>query len=121
MADNRPPDYKLRLKRLEERYEQEKAQRKEKERKLSERRKRESGIWKRRNGTEQREKHLDRRRQAEERNRQTSFTELLQHCHGLLCLRLRVERPSRSTTGKIPLPSEKFPLSLFVEIYRVDR
>jgi hypothetical protein len=33
MADNSPPDYKLRLKRLEERYEQEKAQRKEEEEK----------------------------------------------------------------------------------------
>ncbi|KAJ5726573.1 uncharacterized protein N7483_007930 [Penicillium malachiteum] len=50
----------------------------------------------------------ERRKQAEERNQQTSFTELLQHCHNILSRQLRVETPSRSTTGKIPLPTGKF-------------
>lgn len=57
---------------------------------------------------EREKQELVRRRQAEERNRQTSFTELLQHCHDLLSRRLRVETPSRSTTGKIPLPTGKY-------------
>ena len=94
MADNSSPDYKLRLKQLEERYEQEKSQRKqaeEREKQAEEREKREA----------------EGRRQAEERNQQTSFTELLQHCHDLLSRQLRVESPSRSTTGKIPLPTGK--------------
>ncbi|KAJ5588790.1 hypothetical protein N7537_011468 [Penicillium hordei] len=58
---------------------------------------------------EEREKQeAERRRQAEERNQQTSFTELLQNCHDLLSRQLRVETPSRSTTGKIPLPTGKY-------------
>ncbi|OQE00696.1 hypothetical protein PENVUL_c047G03697, partial [Penicillium vulpinum] len=57
---------------------------------------------------EEREKQeAERRRQAEERNQHTSFTELLQHCHDLISRRLRVETPSRSTTGKIPPPTGK--------------
>ena len=55
---------------------------------------------------EEREKQeAEVRRQAEERTQQTSFSELLQHCHDLLSRQLRVETPSRSTTGKIPLPA----------------
>lgn len=84
-------DYKLRLKRLEERYEQEKTQRKEEENK--------------------RKQKFERRRQAEEHNRRTSFTELLQHCHDLLSRQLRVETPSRSTTGRIPLSTGKYCLT----------
>lgn len=34
--------------------------------------------------------------------------EFLRHSHGLLCQPLRVETPSRSTTGKIPLPTGKY-------------
>ncbi|KAJ6119083.1 hypothetical protein N7471_013034 [Penicillium samsonianum] len=56
---------------------------------------------------EGRRQETERRRQAEERNQQASFTELLQHCHDLLSGQLRVETPSRSTTGKIPLPTGK--------------
>ena len=94
MADNSSPDYKLRLKQLEERYEQEKSQRKQEE--------------ERRKQAEEREKQeAEGRRQAEERNQQTSFAELLQHCHDLLSRQLRAETPSRSTTGKIPLPTGK--------------
>ncbi|KAJ5742397.1 uncharacterized protein N7511_011416 [Penicillium nucicola] len=48
------------------------------------------------------------RRLAEERNRPTTFTELIQHCHVLLSRSLRVDSPSRSTTGKIPLPTGKY-------------
>lgn len=57
---------------------------------------------------EGRRHEVERRRQAEERNQQTSFTELLQKCHDLLSRQLRVETPSRSTTGNIPLPTGKY-------------
>ncbi|KAJ5559456.1 hypothetical protein N7513_001855 [Penicillium frequentans] len=50
----------------------------------------------------------ERRKEAEERNRQTSFTELLRHCHDTISRQLRVQTPSRSTTGKIPAPTGKF-------------
>ena len=71
MADNSSPDYKLRLKQLEEKYEQEKSQRKRAE--------------ERQKQAEEREKQgAEGRRHAEERNQQTSFTELLQHCHDLI-------------------------------------
>ncbi|KAJ5350271.1 hypothetical protein N7541_007998 [Penicillium brevicompactum] len=50
----------------------------------------------------------EREKQAEERTRQTTLTELIQHCHVLLSRSLRVDSPSRSTTGKIPLPKGKY-------------
>ncbi|CAG8161735.1 unnamed protein product, partial [Penicillium nalgiovense] len=49
-----------------------------------------------------------RREQAEERTRPTTFVEFLRHSHDLLSRPLRVETPSRSTTGKIPLPTGKY-------------
>ncbi|CAP95263.1 hypothetical protein EN45_067460 [Penicillium chrysogenum] len=87
MADHSSPNYKdLYLKAEEGRKQAE-----EREKRAGEREKQEA----------------ERRRQAEERNQQTSFTELLQHSHDLLSRQLRVETPSRSTTGKIPLPTGK--------------
>lgn len=108
MADNSFPDYKLRLKQLEERYEQEKSQRKQEEerRKQAEEREKQEAEG-RREEAEGRRQEAEGRRQAEERNQQTSFTELLQHCHDLISRQLRIETPSRSTTGKIPLPTGK--------------
>ncbi|KAF7133902.1 hypothetical protein CNMCM5793_005368 [Aspergillus hiratsukae] len=57
----------------------------------------------------------DRQRQAEERereererNRPTTFGEFIRHCHDLLWRPLRVEVPSRSTTGTIPPPTGKY-------------
>ena len=50
----------------------------------------------------------ERREQAEERTRPTTFVEFLRHSHDLLSRPLRVETPSRSTTGKIPLPTGKY-------------
>ncbi|KAJ9477310.1 hypothetical protein VN97_g13206, partial [Penicillium thymicola] len=57
---------------------------------------------------ERRKQEAEGRRQAEERTRQTTFTELIQHCHVRLSRSLRVDSPSRSTTGKIPLPKGKY-------------
>ncbi|KAJ6096609.1 hypothetical protein N7486_007355 [Penicillium sp. IBT 16267x] len=50
----------------------------------------------------------EREKQAEERNQQTSFTELLRHCHDTISRQLRIQTPSRSTSGKIPAPTGKF-------------
>jgi hypothetical protein len=108
MADNSSPDYRLRLKQLEERFEQEKSQRKRAEERQQQAEEREKQAEERKKQAEEREKlETERRRQVEERNQQTSFTELLQHCHNLISRQLRVETPSRSTTGKIPLPTGK--------------
>ncbi|KAJ5152424.1 hypothetical protein N7492_009704 [Penicillium capsulatum] len=56
---------------------------------------------------EGRKQEKERRERAEERTRPTRFVELLRHSHNLLSRPLRVETPSRSTTGKIPLPTGK--------------
>ena len=88
MADHSSPDYKDLYLRAEEGRKQAEEKRKQ---------------------AEDREKQeAEGRRQAEQRNQRTTFTELLQHCHGLLSRQLRVETPSRSTTGKIPLPTGKY-------------
>lgn len=50
----------------------------------------------------------ERRKQAEERTRRSTFTQFLRHCHNLLSRPLRVETPSRSMAGTIPLPKGKF-------------
>ncbi|KAL4924650.1 uncharacterized protein BDV17DRAFT_208325 [Aspergillus undulatus] len=50
----------------------------------------------------------ERRKQAEERTQKTTLPELLRYSHDLLSQPLRVETPSRSTTGQIPLPTGKY-------------
>src|SRR5213595_2275752 len=70
----------------------------------------------RQNQAEERRKEAEeRRKQAEdegrldrERNRPTTFVEFIRLCHNLLSRPLRVELPSRSTTGTIPLPTGKY-------------
>ncbi|KAJ5129287.1 uncharacterized protein N7515_005326 [Penicillium bovifimosum] len=58
---------------------------------------------------EERLKQLEeRQKQVEELIRPTTFVEFLRHSHNLLSRPLRVETPSRSTTGKIPLPTGKY-------------
>lgn len=49
-----------------------------------------------------------RREQAECEGRKTTFQELLYYSHKLLWSPLKVETPSRSTTGTIPLPTGKY-------------
>ncbi|RDH26329.1 hypothetical protein BDQ94DRAFT_178272 [Aspergillus welwitschiae] len=46
-------------------------------------------------------------RQERERNRPTTFSEFIRHCHDLLWRPLRAQTLSRSTTGKIPAPIGK--------------
>ena len=49
----------------------------------------------------------ERERQERERNWLTTFPEFVQYCHNLLWKSLRVQIPSRSTTGQIPYPTGK--------------
>ncbi|CAG7993032.1 unnamed protein product [Penicillium nalgiovense] len=88
MADPSFPDYKTLYLQAEERRKQE--------------------AEGRRQAEEREKQEAEGRRQAEERTRQTTFTELIQHCHVRLSRSLRVDSPSRSTTGKIPLPKGKY-------------
>ncbi|KAJ6123323.1 hypothetical protein N7512_005788 [Penicillium capsulatum] len=81
MADNSSPDYKSLYLQAEERRRQEEERRKQAE---------------------------DEGRRERERNQQTTFMEFMRHCHNLLSRPLRIETPSRSTTGTIPLPKGKF-------------
>lgn len=57
---------------------------------------------------ERRKQAEDERRRERERNRKTTFVELLYYCHKLLWSPLKVETPSRSTTGTMPLPTGKY-------------
>ncbi|KAJ5143699.1 uncharacterized protein N7515_002486 [Penicillium bovifimosum] len=101
MADHSSPNYKdlyLKAEKRRKQAEEREKQAEEREKQAGEREKQEA---------EGRRQEAERRRQAEEHNQQTSFTELLQHCHDLLSRQLRVETPTRSTTGKIPLPTGK--------------
>ena len=102
MADNNSPDYKALFLQAEKRREEAEERQKEEE--------------ERRKQAEERQKQEEeRRKQAEERQKQlqelsqpTTFLEFLGHSHDLLSRPLRVETPSRSTTGKIPLPTGKY-------------
>ncbi|CAG8896322.1 unnamed protein product [Penicillium egyptiacum] len=57
---------------------------------------------------ERRRQEEERRKRAEERTQPTTFLEFLRHSHNVLSRPLRVETPSRSTSGKIPLPTGKY-------------
>ena len=62
---------------------------------------------------EEKRQEAELRRRAEQGIQRTTFKELVQHCHNLLSRPLRAEEPSRSTTGKIPVPTGKYcPLRL---------
>lgn len=88
MADNGYPDYKSLFLQAEERLKQEEERRKQEE--------------------ERRKQAEEEGRRERERNRQTTLDEFICHCHDLLSRPLRVEFPSRSTTGTIPLPTGKY-------------
>ncbi|KAJ5420097.1 hypothetical protein N7465_002616 [Penicillium sp. CMV-2018d] len=69
----------------------------------------------RKQAEESRKQAEERRKQAEEkgrldreRNRPTTFVEFIRLCHNLLSRPLRVELPSSSTTGTIPIPTGKY-------------
>ncbi|CAL5871543.1 uncharacterized protein PFLUO_LOCUS5796 [Penicillium psychrofluorescens] len=102
MADNSSPDYKSLYLQAEERRKQAEEQRKQAE---EQQKQAEDG---RRREKERREQAEAEGRQDKERTRRTTLTEIMRHCHNLLSRPLRVETPSRSTTGAIPLPTGKY-------------
>ncbi|KAJ5337313.1 uncharacterized protein N7506_005335 [Penicillium brevicompactum] len=116
MASPNLPDYQTlylqaeeRRRQAEEREKQEAEGRRQAEEREKQAEEREKQAEEREKQAEEREKReAEGRRRAEERTRQTTFTELIQHCHVLLSRSLRVNSPSRSTTGKIPLPKGKY-------------
>ncbi|KAL4817408.1 hypothetical protein BDW67DRAFT_35327 [Aspergillus spinulosporus] len=116
MPDNSTPDYKSLFLQAEERRKQEEERRKQEEERRKqeeERRKQEEERRKQaedegRRERERRKQEEERRKQAEERTRQTTFMELMRYSHDLLSRPLRVETPSRSTTGKISPPKGKY-------------
>ncbi|KXL49182.1 hypothetical protein M433DRAFT_151893 [Acidomyces richmondensis BFW] len=109
MADNNSPDYKALFLQAEERRKQEEERRKQAEdegRREKERRKQEE--VRRKQEEERRKQAEDERGREKERTRPTTFMELMRLSHTSLSRPLRVETPSRSTSGKIPLPTKKY-------------
>ncbi|KAJ5738680.1 hypothetical protein N7493_001835 [Penicillium malachiteum] len=109
MAANSSPDYKALFLQAEEgRRQAEEGRRQAEEGKRQAEEGKRQAEEGRRQAEEGKRQAEEGRRQAEEGKRQTSFTELLQYCHQLLSRQLRVETPSRSTTGQIPPPTGKY-------------
>ncbi|CAG8003658.1 unnamed protein product [Penicillium salamii] len=123
MADNNSPDYKAlflqaekRRKEAEEQQRQAEEQQRQAEEQQRQAEEQHRQAEEQQRQAEERQKQAEdegrrekrRREQAEERTRPTTFVEFLRHSHNLLSRPLRVETPSRSTTGKIPLPTGKY-------------
>ena len=102
MANNSLPDYKRLLLEGEERWKQAEERQKQAE-------ERQKQAEERQRQAEERQRQAEeRQRQAEERNQRTTLLEFMGLCHKLLSQPLKVETPSSSTTGTIPLPKGKF-------------
>ncbi|KAH1916232.1 hypothetical protein KXV48_008857, partial [Aspergillus fumigatus] len=116
MSGSSSPDYKeLFLKAEEERKWAEERQRQAEEREKQADEERRLAEERQRQAEERQRQAEERQRQAEERewqererNRPTTFSEFIRHCHDLLWRPLRAQTPSRSTTGKIPSPTGKY-------------
>ncbi|KAF9250322.1 hypothetical protein LCP9604111_3224 [Penicillium roqueforti] len=116
MADNNSPDYKaLFLQAEKRRKEAEEQQRQAEERQKQaedegrrEKRRREQEEERRKQAEDEGRQEKERREQLQKLSRPTTFVEFLRHSHDLLSRPLRVEIPSRSITGKIPLPTGKY-------------
>ncbi|OJZ80010.1 hypothetical protein ASPFODRAFT_76074 [Aspergillus luchuensis CBS 106.47] len=101
MENSSPPDYQALYLRAEEERQREAELRKQAE----EERQREAELRKQ---AEERGRQAEQERDQErEQTRRTTLTELLRCCHKYTSLCLRVESPSRSTTGTVPAPKGK--------------
>ncbi|PYH92375.1 hypothetical protein BO71DRAFT_400593 [Aspergillus ellipticus CBS 707.79] len=104
MDNSSPPDYKALFLRAEEekkQAEEEKRQAEEKKKWAEEERQREAEHRKR---AEERQREAEQERDQErEQTRRTTFAELIRYCYNYTSLYLRVESPSRSTTGTVPV------------------
>ncbi|PYH98521.1 hypothetical protein BO71DRAFT_344644 [Aspergillus ellipticus CBS 707.79] len=99
------PDYKALFLREAQQAEERERQEAELRQQAEERERQEAELRQQAEERERQEAEL--RQQAEERNRLTTFPEFIRHCHDLLWTPLRAQTPSRSTTGKIPIPIGK--------------
>ncbi|OQD78749.1 hypothetical protein PENANT_c084G07588 [Penicillium antarcticum] len=115
MADKSSPDYKsLYLQAEQRREEAERQQRQaEEQQRQAEEQQRQAEEQQRqaedrqRQAEDERRQEKEKREEGEQRSRTTTFEEYLQYCHNL-SRPLRVETPSRSTTGQIPSPTGKY-------------
>ncbi|KAJ5489170.1 hypothetical protein N7539_004060 [Penicillium diatomitis] len=109
MADNNAPDYKTLFLQAEKRREEAEERQKQEEERRKQAEERQKQEEERRKQAEERQKQAEERQeQLQELSQPTTFVEFLRHSHDLLSRPLRVETPSRSTTGKIPLPTGKY-------------
>ncbi|KAH1548459.1 hypothetical protein KXX57_001745, partial [Aspergillus fumigatus] len=109
MSGSSSPDYKeLFLKAEEERKWAEERQRQAEEREKQADEERRLAEERQRQAEERQRQAEEREWQERERNRPTTFSEFIRHCHDLLWRPLRAQTPSRSTTGKIPSPTGKY-------------
>ncbi|OQD72493.1 hypothetical protein PENDEC_c021G06128 [Penicillium decumbens] len=108
MADKSSPDYKsLYLQAEQRREEAERQQRQaEEQQRQAEEQQRQAEEQQRQAEDRQRQAE-DRQQYAEQQTQLTTFTEYIRRCHDL-SRSLRVETPSRSTTGQIPSPTGKY-------------
>ncbi|GLA10361.1 hypothetical protein AnigIFM60653_003791, partial [Aspergillus niger] len=108
MENSSPPDYQALYLRAEEERQREAELRKQAEergRQAEEERQREAELRKQ---AEERGRQAEQERdQEKEQTRRTTFAELIRYCHNYTSLCLRVESPSRSTTGTVPAPKGK--------------
>ncbi|KAJ5922992.1 hypothetical protein N7516_010695 [Penicillium verrucosum] len=96
------PDYKKLF--LEEQERRKQAEERQKQAEESQKQAEES----QKQAEESRKQAEDEGRLERERNRPTTFAELIRLCHNLLSRPLRAALPSKSTTGKIPTPDGKY-------------
>ncbi|PWY88668.1 hypothetical protein BO94DRAFT_594848 [Aspergillus sclerotioniger CBS 115572] len=115
MENSSPPDYQALYLRTEEERQREAELRKQAEeerqrgaelRKQAEERERQAEECQRQAEEHQQQAEQE-RDQEREQTRRTTFAELIRYCHNYTSLYLRVESPSRSTTGTIPAPKGK--------------
>ncbi|GLA44661.1 hypothetical protein AnigIFM63309_004707, partial [Aspergillus niger] len=108
MENSSPPDYQALYLRAEEekKLAEEERQREAELRKQAEERERQAEE-RQRQAEEHQQQAEQERDQEREQTRQTTFAELIRYCHNYTSLCLRVESPSRSTTGTVPAPKGK--------------
>ncbi|BDD60316.1 hypothetical protein MAP00_005454 [Monascus purpureus] len=116
MANSSSSDYKALFLRAEEERQRETELRKQAEEHQQQAEERQRQAEERQRQAEERQRQAEQERDQErEQTRQTTFAELIRYCHNYTSLSLRVESPSRSTTGTVSAPKRKrCPLQLLL-------
>ncbi|KAL7649238.1 hypothetical protein ACMYSQ_012349 [Aspergillus niger] len=108
MENSSPPDYQALYLRAEEERQREAELRKQAEERERQAEERQRQAEERQRQAEEHQQQAEQERDQErEQTRQTTFAELIRYCHNYTSLCLRVESPSRSTTGTVPAPKGK--------------